>query len=235
MRIVVTHLTRRQPGFICVAGLDTSTGQHVRPVLGADEALGVHLLAGGGGPFRLGAEVDLGPVTPRGVPPAVENVLFDAKRASRVSDLAPHEFWALLESVAKRSLRGIFGEELHPEGRTAALDAGRGLASLGCLRPSRLLRVYVDPYGNCRVALADGDCSYSRVALADLRAHEPREWTPRDRVVSDLADRALRGEGVLLSVGVPVAAWQKPGDDVERHWLQVNNIHLEHDPLWGVD
>jgi hypothetical protein len=33
MLILVHHLTRMQPGFICVAGLDADTERHVRPVL----------------------------------------------------------------------------------------------------------------------------------------------------------------------------------------------------------
>ena len=33
MKIVVNHLTRMQPGYICVAGLDFQTNAHVRPVL----------------------------------------------------------------------------------------------------------------------------------------------------------------------------------------------------------
>jgi hypothetical protein len=33
MRIVVNHLTRMQPGYICVAGMERQGGRHVRPVL----------------------------------------------------------------------------------------------------------------------------------------------------------------------------------------------------------
>ena len=31
MRMVVCHLTRMHSGFICVAGIDTRSGRHVRP------------------------------------------------------------------------------------------------------------------------------------------------------------------------------------------------------------
>jgi hypothetical protein len=37
----------------------------------------------------------------------------------------------------------------------------------------------------------------------------------------------------ILSVGL-TRPWQKRGDDAERHWLQLNNIHLRDDPLWQL-
>jgi hypothetical protein len=38
---------------------------------------------------------------------------------------------------------------------------------------------------------------------------------------------------VILSVGL-TRPFRKWGDSEERHWLQVNNIHLEDDPLWQL-
>src|SRR6185503_2915035 len=32
MRVVITHLTRMRRGYICAAGLDFATGNHVRPM-----------------------------------------------------------------------------------------------------------------------------------------------------------------------------------------------------------
>jgi hypothetical protein len=60
MQIIVNHLTRMQPGFICVAGVDVSSGRHVRPVLG--RRLTTDLLASKGGPFDMAELVDLGAV-----------------------------------------------------------------------------------------------------------------------------------------------------------------------------
>ena len=59
MRIVVNHLTRMQPGYICVAGIDVQDNEHIRPVLGR-ERLTVGLLARNGGAFDMGRLVDLG-------------------------------------------------------------------------------------------------------------------------------------------------------------------------------
>src|SRR5262249_38600569 len=40
-----------------------------------------------------------------------------------------------------------------------------------------------------------------------------------------------RSVGVILSVGL-ARAFQASGDTARRHWLQVNNLHLEDDPVW---
>ena len=46
--------------------------------------------------------------------------------------------------------------------------------------------------------------------------------------------RIKRGVGVILSVGL-ARAFQVSGDTARRHWLQVNNLHLEDDPAWKAD
>jgi hypothetical protein len=49
--------------------------------------------------------------------------------------------------------------------------------------------------------------------------------------VGQIAARIAKGAGVIVAVGLS-RPWQKLDDTVERHWLQVNNIHLEDDPAW---
>jgi len=61
LKIVVNHLTRMQQGYLCVAGLDVNTGEHVRPVL-PGQRLPTSLLTRYGGPFDMGVIVDLGAV-----------------------------------------------------------------------------------------------------------------------------------------------------------------------------
>jgi hypothetical protein len=46
-------------------------------------------------------------------------------------------------------------------------------------------------------------------------------------------ERLKSGVEAILSVGL-TRPWQKRGDTAERHWLQVNNIHLKDDPLWQL-
>jgi hypothetical protein len=54
---------------------------------------------------------------------------------------------------------------------------------------------------------------------------------PRRDLVGQIAARIAKGAGVIVAVGLS-RPWQKLDDTVERHWLQVNNIHLEDDPAW---
>lgn len=67
--------------------------------------------------------------------------------------------------------------------------------------------------------------------VTDLRLYAGEPPVVRDDVVRALRQRMADGAGVILSVGLG-RAWQKHDDTAPRHWLQVNNIHLEDDPLW---
>jgi hypothetical protein len=51
--------------------------------------------------------------------------------------------------------------------------------------------------------------------------------------VQSVQKRLEAGVETILSVGL-TRPWQKRGDDAERHWLQLNNIHLEDNPLWRL-
>jgi hypothetical protein len=81
VEIAVVHLTRMRAPCICVAGLDRD-GRHIRPVprhgrLTEDD------LAAAGGPFAIGAVVDLGATRPCPSPPEVEDHLFDRDASRR--------------------------------------------------------------------------------------------------------------------------------------------------------
>jgi hypothetical protein len=73
MRIVVSHLTRMQPGFACIAGINPATGRHVRPEV--PSRIRVDMLGPNGGPFDMAVEVELGRVQPKPSPPEVEDCL----------------------------------------------------------------------------------------------------------------------------------------------------------------
>lgn len=229
MEIAINHLTRMQPGYICVAGIDTQTGQHVRPVIYG--RLSAALLARYGGPFALGAVVALGSVQAEGRPPEVEDRRFEPKRARRLRTLDGAAFWRLLRDVARPTLAAIFGPELRPVGRAAALPAGHGIASLGCLIPATAPPLLaLDPAGKLRCTLDDGTLS-ANVSVTDLRLYEDDYTTPRRETVERIAARLAAGVPAILSVGL-TRPFQKPEGGEALHWLQVNNIHLEDEPLW---
>ena len=228
MRIVINHLTRMQPGYICVAGLDPHTLQHIRPVLRG--RLPRSLLRTEGGPFDIGALVDIGAATGGGVAPEVEDHAFTHWQATYLSDYAPFSFWALLREVARPQLTAIFGPELQRMNNTCTLNAGTGQASLGCLIPTGKPGLIVNDHNSVRIRFSDGEFEVS-APVTDLRLYHVDQTTPRLEAVSDLSARLTRGVPVILSVGIS-REWQKPGDEAPRHWLQVNGIHLGDKPVW---
>ena len=99
MRITVDHLTRMRPGYICVAGVDVSSGEHIRPALRG--GLTVDLLARNGGPFDLADLVDLGMVEYCGHAPQTEDCSFDQRAARCLHRIPPGHFWGLLMHINK--------------------------------------------------------------------------------------------------------------------------------------
>jgi hypothetical protein len=231
MKIVINHLTRMTPGYICVAGIDTHTRQHVRPVL-AGRRLDRNLLLPSGGLFDMGSVVELGAVRRIGAPPDVEDYAFDPRAARHQRVMNRDEFWTILRRCARKKLTTIFGDDLTPRGSGCTVDIGRGTASLGCLVPAAPPTIYIDGFNKVRASVADGACTVD-LSVTDLRLFEDDQKTPRTKTVDRTGRRIRAGVSIILSVGL-ARAWQKPGDTERRHWLQVNNIHLEDDPVWRL-
>lgn len=219
MEIVVTHVTRMSVGFICVAGIDPETGRHVRPVTGYGR-LTTAMLGRNGGPFELGRRVDLGPTRSVGSPPEVEDQLFRAEAVRVVGEVSADEFVRLLGAAASRSLTGIFGEDFVAQGRTAAVDRGRGKASLGCLLPSERPHLMLE-YGKVKISLAD-DALKLVASVTDLQLYGQDHSTP-DATAVDQVNADLARVPTFISVGLS-RPFIRPGDTVERHWLQTNTI-----------
>ena len=230
MRIAICHLTRMQPGYMCVAGLEVGTQKQVRPVIPGTR-LQAHLSAAHGGPFDIGVIVDLGRTWPNGKAPEIEDHAFIPALAKRVGEMAPDEFWQCLGRSARPLLRDWFGPDLQHVGPGCAVDEGKGLASLGCLRLERSPDLRISERGQVRMLLADGDreCSCS---VTDLRLYEGANYTPRLSAVADIQARIRRGVPVIVTVGL-TRPYSKDGGPA-RHWLQVNNIHLEDQPVWRL-
>jgi hypothetical protein len=231
MQILVNHLTRMQPGYFCVAGIDVNTSRHVRPVL-RHGRLTTDLLRTNGGPFDIGSVVDLGPTTNAGRPPELEDHLFDPTKARWLSDDGPEGFWDSLAKVAHEDLAEIFGPVLELWDESGTVDIGEGEGSLGCLRPEKQPWMYVDHRGTVRLVL-DYLMPSVDLSVTDLRLYEKDGRTPRRSLVNGMQRRLEAGVGTILSVGL-TRPWQKRGDDAQRHWLQLNNIHLRDDPLWQL-
>ncbi len=232
MRILVNHLTRMQPGYFCAAGIDLEKETHVRPVLRRGR-LTTDLLSTNGGPFDVGSVLDLGPTTYAGGAPELEDYSFDPANAHRLFDDDAGDFWDALDGVAQESLEEIFGPALELWDESGTVDVGEGNASLGCLKPEKQPWLYVDHRGTVRMVL-DYLLPSVDLSVNDLRLYERDGRTPRRNLVAGVQRRLEAGVETILSVGL-TRPWQKRGDTAERHWLQVNNIHLEDDPLWQLE
>lgn len=222
MRIVVNHLTRMGAGYICVAGIDVSNGRHIRLVLSG--RLTTSLLTANGGPFALASLIDLGTVKSCGYPPEVEDHFFNPLNVQVVRTIKHEQFWKLLESAAKKSFTEIFGSAIKTFHQGCIVDKGVGKASLGCFIPTASPHLYISNYGKIRIHVTDGSFSVD-LSVTDIRLCETDHRTPKIDLIRQFDARMRKGASVILSIGL-ARAWKQPGDDKERHWLQVNNIHF---------
>lgn len=240
MRIVITHLTRMSKGFCCVAGLHETKGQSIRPVLAGGVRLSTNFLAPHGGPFEMGALVDLGKTRNVGCRPEIEDREFQPDDAQQVRLLDEKAFWKSLTESAEKSLDEIFGDDFESKGpNSAGVDKGKGSASLGCLRPRGKPRLYLRDHqhkeGLREIRLKVEDQSYDLdLGVTDIRLYGPDHVTPDETRVAKVASRIAKGEKLLLSVGLTRAMKSSRPEFPDTHWLQINNLHLVDDPLWSL-
>lgn len=241
VRLVLNHLTRMQAGYICVAGIEVDSRRHVRPILGGGKRLTTSLLVRNGGPFDIAAVVDLGTTTPVPQKPETEDHLFVPSRARVVSTLSGENFWSFLKQVAEPRFSKIFGADLKERGKlkeSAGVDVHRGEASLGCLFPADVPRLYLRTRPGkpeqVQVRLRVTDSVFDLdLAVTDVRLYGDDHVTPAPKVVRRIATRLQEGEDCILSVGLTRASASSPELD-PIHWLQINNIHLAGDPVWQL-
>lgn len=229
MRIVLNDLTRMDAPRICIAGINPDTGTHVRPTTDRLHPLTRDLLADEGGPFALGALVELGEVTPDPKAPETEDHLFRPERTQVLGRVSSSRYLELLTEHACRNLRDIFGAALARHDWNYATDKDSGTASLGVLRVRRKPDLEIDRYGKLRLRLND-DKKPAFLSVTDVRFVEVDHKTLKSEVVADVRERMRRGVEVLLMLGL-ARAFQKPGENCERHWLQVNGICMADRPL----
>jgi hypothetical protein len=157
-----------------------------------------------------------------------------------VGYLAVPDLWHLLTGAAKGTLEEIFGPDLQLQntwrGGGATVSPGQGSGSLGVLRPGGQVALQVEATYNgtgqeLRVLVTDeiGDLNLS---LTDLRFYEGEKYLINEHLVRAVQAKLEREPDVLLSVGLtrPFARRR----DTPRHWLQVNNIFLDGDPVLQV-
>ncbi len=78
--------------------------------------------------------------------------------------------------------------------------------------------------------LYDGQFS-ADLSVTDIRLYADDHVTRDARAVAATDRRLRRGTPIIISVGLTRAFATGPTFP-PVHWMQVNNLHLEDDPLW---
>lgn len=234
MRIVVNHLTRMSGEYVCVAGVaidPTEDYAHIRPLREKQSPhngrLDRNCLQSSGGAFSLGSIVDLGPIDRRPVIPEVEDTKFLLWKAKHIQSLDANAFIdKAIRPLTRSSLREIFGKDLYRQSSTAAaVPRGEGLASLGVMGPLSDVELEAREYygqQEIRFSLSDPDLGDLRLKVTDIRLWESDHITPSFENIDAILTRI---DGCYISVGLT-------REYKSRHWLQINNIFPESNPLW---
>ncbi|MEW6387193.1 MAG: hypothetical protein AB1491_06730 [Thermodesulfobacteriota bacterium] len=234
--IVINHLTRMSRGYICVAGIDLKTGEHIRPTVPRDR-LSSRLLTRHGGPFDIGNIINLAEIRPEPDPPHVEDRLISPDKIIFEGVASAEEFWRILRNVSKHKLEDIFGAELkNIGGSNYGTDAGQGQASLGCLLPYDRPKLYVkDQHSDrpqIRMWFKDGQLNVD-APVNDLRLYSEDHFSNDMESLDRVRELIKSSEGIILSLGL-TRAWASSAQFEPVHWLQVNNIHLIENPIWQL-
>jgi hypothetical protein len=153
-----------------------------------------------------------------------------ATQVRYVQDVEPAAFWELLQNQAQPTLETIFGDALLLQQNTGMVPLRSGRASLGIWQPAQRPVLSLSEQGKIRLQAHEKGVSL-RLPVTDLRLYEQDGETPRHALIQRVAQHLQEGAGFLLSMGL-TRPWQKPGEPVAQHWLQVNNLHFEDYPLW---
>src|SRR6185369_15977572 len=167
--------------------------QHVRPRVAANKRMETFLLASRGGPFDMGAIVDIGQAKPVGEAPHIEDHEFDWMRANLVKYVEPDRFWRMLKYMVRPGLSEVFGHELTSTSTGACfLPHGAGTASLGCIcpvEPPCLELMAREGQGPAvRIRLNDGRLTLN-LRVTDVRLCGPDNSTPIPSIVRGAAKR----------------------------------------------
>lgn len=225
MKALITDLTRMYDYHACAAGIDLDTGKRVRPVLLG--RLNSRLLSSRGGPLDIGNVVDFGRCRPCGKPPEVEDVRFDERGVRLLKSMTPSDFMATVSRSAADSI-DVIGSALVRHGNALTTESGKGSRSLVILRAPETPLITINNE-RLRFKWLDGVW----LSVTDVRLYQHDLKTPDDAKLASLKLALRSAADVYLSFGLG-RSWQQPGDDRERHYLQLNNIHVADWPDWRL-
>jgi hypothetical protein len=225
MRVLITDVTRMQPGYICVAGIELTTHARIRPVLPCHTRLPLTWVASQGGKIDYKRVLEIGDGARVGNPPEVEDVLTSDEQIVLVDILPDDQFLEVLNEVSVADARATIGPELkrHVNGHNFVTPQGRGDCSLVLQEaPPGSVEVAVDGFGQIRASWDDG----MRLSVTDLRLYELDGKTVKQERVTRV-NELLQQQAGFVAFGL-TRPWSNPrsGDPAWYHWLQVNAIHV---------
>lgn len=227
---MITHLTRMRDETICVAGIDPESGEHLRPLLAAeDDRMTRALLSERGGPFEFGTLVELGETEPCPKAPHIEDHVFDPAAARNLGRIEPASLTALLDAVAVRSARNAFGTALQRRGEKYATDPGEGERSLAVIRLRGPAALELDPRNHLFLRF-ESAAQPTLARLTDLRFYGADGHSLNHDLIDAVSARLRAGSEAFAMLGLG-RAWQGSGDDAKRHWLQANGVCFAEDPF----
>ncbi|MBM4274657.1 MAG: hypothetical protein FJ134_09410 [Deltaproteobacteria bacterium] len=232
---MINHLTRMSRGFICVAGINTDTGEHIRPILRSGN-LTEKFLVINGGPFDIGSIIKLERFFSRPDPPHTEDLLVPRLHITLTGVAPPEAFWKKLTEVSKFTLQEIFGEEMLHVGKSRyGAYPGKGRVSLGCLRLAKKPSIYIDTSFDkprIRMSFSDGKLECD-APVTDLRLYHIDNFSPNYQLIEKMNEHVLKSSDLILSLGLSRPFSRSPEFD-PVNWLQVNNIHFIEKPILRI-
>lgn len=210
MRILITHLTRMSHPNICVAGL-TREGQHIRPIP-IETTLARSHLNQCGGIFDVGAVIELDDVEDVGLPPEFEDRLFSLAAATFQLRLKADDFWRFQLKTSKTNLVTIFGTDLARIGSSLIVPLGKGIASLGCLRPNTRPKLFVDKRGKVRMRMLHEGATLF-LPVTDVRLYKDDHQSVNEQRLEWL-NRTISFNDLLgVGLGRPFKAETRPAEE----------------------
>lgn len=228
MKVLITDLTRMHDGHICAAGIDVDNGRRVRPC--GRQRLSASMLASRGGVFDIGNLVELGRTRNERNQPEIEDVLFDVRAPKVAKRLSGAEFWAAIEKRLASGL-DVIGPDLVRDGRSLVTKQGCGRCSLVMMEWTAPIDVQVRTTRNqrgemeqrLRFVMPDG----VDLSITDVRLYEDDLETPSAERVLWLQEKLNAKPRVIVCLGLG-----RPFGG--KHYLQLNNLHLENAPDWRL-
>jgi hypothetical protein len=184
-----------------------------------------------GGPFGMGAVVELGDIIATPSPPEVEDHRFQMNKACHIEEMDDDDFLALLDEMSSPDLASAFGPALERVGDWKyATQRSCGDGSLAVIAADKRPVLAINRFDELEIRFNDVK-PQTYVRVNDIRFYEEDQKTIKAAVVEDVRKRLRRGVDAYLMFGLTRAY---PREDPKHHWLQLNGLCLVDRPVSDI-